>query len=252
MTATNKKSKIIIVATQRSGSTMVCDDLRGTGQLGWPTEIYDNLMNKEPLSAEELFSAYSEQINHVTTANNICAFKIMANQLSYIDALHHKINALTPKKYSNYELIKKTYADAIWVKIERKEKVRQAISRLLAVHTDTYHLAENNKNLKDIGKLISDKRQLDHSKVCYSFSAIEHEIENINSEGAILDEFFSAIGESPITVNYETAIHDRSYITDIAEQLNLSNVIVSERNLMPLSNDTNEKWFERYNQELSR
>ena len=252
MTETNKKSKIIIVATQRSGSTMICDDLRGTGQLGWPTEIYDNLMNQGPLSTQELHLAYTSQINHVTTTNNICAFKIMANQLDFINTLHRKLSALSPNYHSNYELIKKIYADAIWVKVERKDKVRQAISRLLALHTDVYHLAENNNNLKDIGKLIHEKKQLDHSEAYYSFAVVHDEIEKINAEGAILEEFFSAIGESPITINYETAIHDRSYITAIAERLNLNNVNVSERHLMPLSNDTNEEWFERYNQELNR
>jgi len=49
------KKVLVILSTQRSGSTMVCDDISGTKILGTPTEYLQKFLNQKEKFTKDKF-----------------------------------------------------------------------------------------------------------------------------------------------------------------------------------------------------
>lgn len=147
------KKQIILCATQRCGSTMICDDLWNTGMLGQPDECFIPWVDADI----EKYN-WKEQLNNVITRssseNDVSAIKIMSDQLQGIS---EKMNTFLDVKQDNYlKVLPAVFQDTVWVRIVRKNSVKQAISRLMAKQTDVCH-AVDEKDSFFAGKTIEYK-----------------------------------------------------------------------------------------------
>ena len=84
---------IVILSTQRSGTTMVCDDFAGTGVLGLPTEYYHDLLSQQTEGLnKELVNSYLEKGK---SPNGVRSVKIMANPLLAIIGVNDRMKIST-------------------------------------------------------------------------------------------------------------------------------------------------------------
>ena len=77
--------KIVICATQRSGSTMLCKELEATAVLGRPKEVYINPKITNHSEAEDFFNRI---VTQGQSANGLFAVKIMQDQWAKVDHVH--------------------------------------------------------------------------------------------------------------------------------------------------------------------
>ena len=134
---------VVICATQRSGSTMVCDDFISTGILGNPKEYFDSIV--ADYRAKKILPS-SDDLNIIknasTSVNSVSAVKVMANQFSGIGNIYKDLGLVEGKgALGFYEF----YKDSIWIKLVRRDSVGQAISRYVAKETNIYHVSGDDK-----------------------------------------------------------------------------------------------------------
>jgi len=139
----NKERHInyVLCATQRTGSTLICEVLENLDLLQFPENFYEalhsthkeeDLYKNTPL--EEYLSTWLEEFN----IDGVSGFKIMASHL-----IEHVLRApgITPQNAISL-FPENTYF--IWIK--RRDKLRQAVSMRRAVATKIWRKLKKNEN----------------------------------------------------------------------------------------------------------
>lgn len=241
--------KIVLCATQRSGSTMICEDMRNTGILGLPEEYFIPWVNyKNELN-------YNNQFNNIqkrfSTPNGVFAVKIMADQLASIEngLTQGNINTSQEKIFPNiYNKLK----DALWVYIVREDIVRQAISQLIAKKTGVNHAVANKNDSHFAGNLLKGYRDNYNYNVKYDFDQLNSFLAKIVTDNILWNRFFSDWGIKPYLIRYESNLGvEPRYLYDMADFAKVSmNKEVSPRKLVKLSNNKNEELYRLYTNDV--
>jgi len=234
---------IIVLSTQRSGSTMVCDDLAGTGLLGNPTEYFLKFMEiNEPVN----FKIEYEQIcKKASTKNGCISFKIMSNQIDIIGKLI--IDSAILKVPSPQTAFWEFFHKMVFVRVIRKDKVAQAVSRVLAKATNIYHLVVKGDNsMNGLLKTQYSDKEREEEHLQYSERKISNEIKSINKEEYFLDQFITRFNIEVTNLFYEKIIEDRSYVKNIGNQLGLNKVNLATRRLKKISGVIAKNWIDTY------
>ena len=190
--------RFVLCATQRSGSTMVCDDFANQEVMGIPSEYFLHYLQKgmeKPFDIEEVMALGAD-------ANGNTSIKLMSNYLGEIDhALPH--NHLLSGPFAN---VYHALQSSIWFYVYRRELDRQALSRLRARKSGIYHLKKTKGHLK-LGAFVFDEAKLRaNDQLEYSTQLRRDmlaEIESIQREEQIWKSFFSAWNIKPVVLEYE-------------------------------------------------
>ncbi len=236
-------SKLIVLSTQRSGSTMVCDDLTGTNRLGRPSEYFIKVIKGiGKCSPEQLRSLIYESLEKGETSNGILGLKIMANQILPIG------KALSLSELCNDESNERCFysffKDAVFIRVIREDKIAQAVSRVIARQTGVYHVADTITGLEGMLGKISKKR--DEKLLTYDYEAILKEVKNIKEEEDYLDRFFCIYNLTPLPIVYEKAIEDRTYVEKLAISLGVGSVKIINRRLKKASVVISQNWVRQF------
>lgn len=229
---------IIIMSTQRSGSTMVCKDLKQTGVLGNPGEHFLSWCQKfENRHLLDWSIELSNVLKKSSTQNGVSCIKVMANYVARIGSIFLDIQSFQSK--NSIDTFFEDYKGCVWIRVYRQDKIRQAISRVIARKTKVYHS-------------FSDKLTEDYSqKLTYNFNDIQEEIINIQNEEKVWDSFIDKNSINPYLIIYEDVIDNTDYINDLLGKLNLENIKNNiSRKTRRLSNKVNEHWYEKYHSEV--
>ena len=239
-------NKLVILSTQRSGSTMVCDDIAGTGVLGRPSEYFIKVL-------QELNNNDSSQLKKLIfdvdkkgqTENGIISVKIMSNQIRGIGKalLNSGVSAeIAPEvAFVNY------YLNTAFVRVIRNDKVSQAVSRIMARGTKVYHSADDISGLEGmVGRLDTVRVEED---VIYDEDIITTEIKKIKQEESYLNNFIDKYNLPVCEVIYEDAVLDRGYISEVADLLGINDFKLCDRRLKKVSGKISSEWVERYKNE---
>ena len=202
---------IIICATQRSGSTMVCDDFISTELLGNPREYFDPVVaeyrSKGQLPTAESLSKIKQQC---TSDNGVSAIKVMANQFRGIGNIYKEMNLTNESSDAGfYEF----YKESIWVKLVRKDAVSQAISRFMAIKTNIYHVKDGDGKSRIPSAI--DNSNYNPEPIEFNFKEVDALVKSVQREYEEWDKFFNKYGITPIEVCYEDIVKDRSYLNKI-------------------------------------
>ena len=237
-----KMKSIILCATQRCGSTMVCEDIRNTNELGKPEELFINWLNAD-IESNDWQIQLNKIIEQGSTDNNIFSIKIMSDYLENISA---KLNTTLTEPMENiYEVFPRIFSDAVWVRIFRKNTIKQAISRIMARQTDICHTVEDNADDFFAGKT-AVYNEAYNQNTRYNYKDILTEINNIRQEEMNWNNFFTHNNIQPIRIIYEDAVENpEKYIYEIVNAMNLDNqqIRITERKIKKLGNDLNEDWY---------
>lgn len=233
----HEAKKIAIAATQRCGSTMVCEDLANAGY-GKPNEWFNSWVDEGRDWSSDLDAVYEKG-----TANGIFAVKIMANQMGVVDA--RLSSFIAPTFGPPFAHVRTLLDGALWIWNRRRDVVDQAISRYVARQRDVYHLiCGQNGFVPGKAKLQGEALE----EPTYDFDQIKIEVDAIEAHEAIWSRFFERQGIAPIVMWYEDVI-DGSSVQVVADALGVEPSVSGARNLTKLP--ANDRLKRRFMDDLS-
>ncbi len=130
--------KIIICTTQRSGSTMLADDLSLTEKLGSPREYLIKLKNLEVKSRNTVGDYLNIMKQQGSTPNGVFAIKIMAKQIESTNSILKKTILKGQIEQKKWSVFRNFFGDALWIRISRNYVLSQAKSRVIAKQSISY------------------------------------------------------------------------------------------------------------------
>jgi LPS sulfotransferase NodH len=214
----------LVCATPRSGSTLLCRLLDGTGVAGHPEEYFEALRHSgEPRRPHEYFDrdrhaniierlAFREMpseagthdphphwtpgtydrylewaLEQGTTPNGVFGAKLMWGYLGDFASLLRGIDGLAGLPVP--ELLDRAFPGLRYVQITRQDKVRQAVSLWKAVQTQAWR---------------GDARAASETPApTFSFRAINYLVRQLTAHDASWDAYFLGLGIEPLKVTYE-------------------------------------------------
>jgi LPS sulfotransferase NodH len=211
----------LVCATQRSGSTLLCELLKDTGVAGRPEEYFEATRETgapphpgeyldglprtgagirddpsppaaPPHSSLQGLSSYREHLERTfrlgTTDNGVFGSKLMWSQLSELHSLAGELPEY--EGLDRFDLLEKMFDCPRYIRVTRKDKVRQAVSLWRALQTRSWR-AEHGPG--------------DHRPVVlhYRFEGIDHLVRGLYEEDQAWAEFFDSHEVSPLSIVYE-------------------------------------------------
>lgn len=252
----------IIFATQRSGSTLLCEALRNTQVAGNPAEFFtqsivSRLSQQWELPADER-AAYLQKVHEIgTTPNGVFGFKLIWPYFGYCLDVLRQIEG--NERLSDDDLLKSAFPAYHAVMITRRDKVRQAISFWRALHTKKWQQVHPLYELTEKLYRAATQRPEPTSgsePTAFDFQEVEKCLDVIMDNEKEMQSYFASHDIHPFTVVYEdfvdayeeTALQLLDYL-HIPVPQNLSFVA---RRLIKQANDQTEDWVRQYHQMKQR
>jgi LPS sulfotransferase NodH len=210
-----------VCATQRSGSTLLCELLKDTGVAGRPEEYFearhdtgapphpgdyldglprtgagirDDMTPPEapPYSSLDGLSSYRDHLERTfelgTTPNGVFASKLMWRQLPELRALASELPEYAGLQTA--ELLERLFGEPAYVWVSRRDKVRQAVSMWRALQTRSWRHSAGGESPED-------------RELVYRFEGIDHLVRTFEAEDRSWQEFFAANGIDALAISYE-------------------------------------------------
>jgi len=243
---------LVIASVERTGSTLLCSILRGTGAAGTPVEYLNiqthnfarfrerhgiprlrlwyrpmgwlrmrtgrfawrNIAWFKPSSYRQYLSAIA-RIN--TTSNGVFGIKMHWNQYK-----RHMLDRDLSVDFWNVPVT--------WVRITRQDEIRQAISFVRAAQTDSW-----NSNMKV------------KQDPVYDGSAIVEALERIASENAQWNTYFERNNIQPLSITFEQLTRDMdATVRLVMDHIGTHIDDVPAPQITQQSDSTNSEWATRF------
>lgn len=245
--STAAPKNIILCATQRCGSTMICEDMWNTGVLGRPEEYF---IPWDPARTDVNWAEAWQSIGRrAASPNGVWAIKVMANQLPLVEGC---IQQFQPPgellgQASLYPAFRQLFKDALWVFIVRDDLVGQAISQVISRQTGVNHATAKADDEHFAGNLMRGYQGEYNAKVQFNHHALKRRMWAVTRENAIWRAFFKQHGIKPLTLRYEDVVNDfPGYLHALAGHAGLPlEASPPPRKLVQLANQVNKEWRDR-------
>lgn len=214
---TQRRTGYVICAEHRSGSTLLCQMLSSTGTLGRPDEIFRN--SELCVDVERNPALFDDILRSVTTDNGIYGIKVFSNQFD-VTMRARWIERLD---------------DPVFVYLERRDILAQAISYVKAIQTKKYVASETAGG-----------------SVRYDANLIAANLARIADSGARWRRYFARNGIVPVYLVYEKMIeHPDRAVARIAAALGLAPpVLQAELISLAIQRDAvTSEWKRRFEQD---
>ena len=258
----------LICATQRSGSTLLCEALQNTGLAGWPEEYFQAHKNTGSIRrAEDYFKGLhvtdmisyldesspsseplpqaegqpyenflAEVIQHGTTANGVFGAKIM---WVYFGGFIGKLRGIPCyRKLKARNLLPSVFPNLHYIWLTRQDKVRQAVSLWKALQTWVWRQETDT----------SSPQKEPH----FHFPAIDHLVRELEADELAWQRYFKRHHIQPYTVVYEQLVSTyEETALDILRYLDIPlshEPTFSERRMKRQADALSEEWVQRYHQ----
>jgi LPS sulfotransferase NodH len=228
----------MLCATQRTGSTMVFDDLRNVlgqsradGELLYATIVRDRTRRKW----EEVWP----EIRSASSVSGTAINKVMFHYVGYISAhisgipveRRRPVLEFEPERFEHFHQF---FRDAVWVNIERRDVFAQAVSMYLAEATNIW------ERLREA----PDTPQQFSRVVPYDRTMLTGYLRNFLLERQSWQRFFGHFKIQPVQINYEDAV--AGYPDYLSELLTRAGMRVQhpipERRMLRLGDVRNEQF----------
>jgi LPS sulfotransferase NodH len=212
-------SSYLVCATQRSGSTLLCESLKSTGIAGCPEEFFearvrtgrprtaagyfrepgapdigDILGDPEKLGPAPDYSSldgiYAEHLERAfdrgTTPNGVFGAKLM---WGHVDDFTHFATQLPAFDglAALEDLLPAVFPKPRYIWVTRKDKVRQAVSLWKAIQTEAWR---------------DDDNAADHEPQ-YHEAAVDHLVKMLADHDTQWEAFWARTGIEPLVISYE-------------------------------------------------
>src|SRR2546423_3341062 len=173
----------VICAVARSGSNLLCDGLRETGQAGRPKQFFcekleANYGQRYGFDPAHDYADYVRGIVQTTASRNgVFGFRLMGWDLrSFVRRLRNSGGFATPVA-SELEVLRAAFPRLQFVQIRRRDRLRQAISKARALQTDLWKIAHGKSALAEAN---------------FDPELISHSIKDVTREEEIWLDFFTS------------------------------------------------------------
>ena len=143
-------SSYIIAATPRSGSTLLCDLLSGTGIAGQPHSYYRRedildyartwgVSSPDVIGDEAFERTYLEAVRRAGAAQTgIFGLRLMWSSVAELSA---RLSAIHPDRLDDSVRFELAFGKPLYIHLSRRDKVAQAVSLLKAKQSGLWHRA---------------------------------------------------------------------------------------------------------------
>jgi LPS sulfotransferase NodH len=251
----------LVCATQRSGSTLLCELLKGTEVAGVPEESFEvlrstglprqpreyfqdpaladiaerlALMNPgEPERSGQFEGWFKYAIQRGTSRNGVFATKMMWN---YFDDFRERVRELPGLQDVTFnDALEVLFPQLRIVFVRRRDKLAQAVSLWKALQTQQWR--------NEADPFESDLR------VEYDYVALKHLVNELHRWDARWEDWFHATGREPIRVIYEEFVTSRA--ATIGRVLDALDIAPREPEsnsgpMRPQADDVSRDWVARF------
>lgn len=249
------KQSYFICATPRSGSTLLCDLLTQTGNLGRPNSFYRRqsitdfvtqfaMPNSQPLHGVDFERDYLAAITKHSTQNG--AIIGIRSMWESMPEMLTKLRSIYPADMSDVELINQAFGAPTFFQLGRKDKTGQAISRAKAEQSGLWHLNADGSERE---------RSQAHQRPEYDFASIKRYWDETIMHEKQWADWFSTNAIAPVQIWYEDLSQDpQGEVAKILGQLNQSSDPANT--LRPqtarLADQTSKSWSARFTADLAQ
>lgn len=193
----------LILATPRSGSTLLGQGLQATGLAGDPKEFFGHKMAfwMERWQTPTL-PAYAERLTQSrATPNGVFGAKLLYGQLQHLENMSQSVPAFSD--LSLPEVLDCLFPNLHYLWATRDDKLRQAISWFKARQTGVWGQAEGSDDVK-LGRAwrLGDE-PLQPGELAFDYDGISELLAQAEQEDAAIASFFATAGITPYRVVYE-------------------------------------------------
>jgi len=270
----------LVCATQRSGSTLLCELLKGTEVAGVPDEYFEALRSTglprqprqyfdepplrdiaerlapvevgQPEEPGEFEGWFHYALQRGTTPNGVFGAKMMWN---YFDDFRSRISELPGLEGRSFtEALTEVLPNLHIVFVRRRDKVSQAVSLWKAIQTQHWRTGSE----VGIDELDAEATELgaeyDFRATEYDFRAIDHLVHELHRWDARWEDWFHATGRDPIRVIYEEFTQSRAAtIGRVLDALGIDPPEpAGQKPMKRQADDLSRDWVERYRHESER
>ena len=241
---------LVIAATQRCGSTMILEDLRNACVFGMPEEYFIPWYgNASRINIQSSLQAIARKSRG---PNNFNSVKIMADQLKHIENKLSEQLSVSCDEQQFMPNVAALFKEAKWVFVQRKDVLRQAISRHMSAETNVNHATQSADDSHFAGNLMKGYSSSYNKNAQYSFDKIKKHCQNIVLENITWSNFFAIHAIKPLTLSYEVFSTSGNYdhLLKIAKfvgsDFNFDDHSRPKRKMVKLSNSKNDDWYLRF------
>jgi len=252
----------LVCATQRSGSTLLCELLKGTEVAGVPDEFFEGLRGTglprqpreyftdpefadiaerlapldpgRPEEQGEFAGWFSYVLQRGTTHNGVFGAKMMWN---YFDDFRARIGELPEAQGLTFnEALDEIFPDLHIIFVRRRDKVAQAVSLWRAIQTQQWRKEESTDDIPEVD---------------YDYRALKHLVTELHRWDAAWEDWFHATGREPIRVIYEEFAETRAAtVGRVLDALGIDPPEPSDRGPMTRqADDVSRDWVTRFREE---
>src|SRR3954468_22382422 len=232
----------LVCATPRSGSTLLCELLKGTGVAGCPEEYFETLRSTGyPRQPRQYFDGIPEVqallpevepgtpererafdwdgvLRAGTTPNGVFGAKVM---YGHLDDLWPRLGG---------RALEDVLPGLRYVRVSRGDRVAQAVSLWIAIQTQRWR---------------DDGANAETHEPVYSFAAIRHLVEQLTAHELAWDEWL--VGRDPIAVPYERlAAAPAETVTALLAELGIDGRVPYVARMRRQAGERSREWIERY------
>ena len=238
---------LIICATPRSGTTLLCDLLAETGVTGTPNSFYrvesvDHFARRLGVTAGPDFERrYLEAI--IAEGRGDTELFSMRVMWPSVATMRDALGPLFPNETTDAARIAAAFGTPIYLFVERKDKVAQAISRIKAEQSGLWHRAADGSVREQGGEYRAPE---------YDGARIRDSIAETTAHEAEWRDWFAREDIAPLELTYEGLSADpvgtiRNLLTAIGRDASAADSIVPRTS--KLADATSREWAERYARE---
>jgi LPS sulfotransferase NodH len=253
----------LVCATQRSGSTLLCEMLKGTDVAGVPDEYFEHLRSTglprqprqyfadpsvadiaerlaptdpgRPEEPGEFEGWFDYVLRRGTTRNGVFGAKMMWN---YFDDFRDRVRELPGLHDLRFsEALDEIFPKLRIVFVHRRDKVAQAVSLWKAIQSQQWRNGTG------------DER---HGPGEYDYRAVKHLVDELHGWDARWEDWFHATGREPIRIVYEELVEERA--ATVGRVLDALGIDPPEPDgpqgpMAPQGDDQSRDWVARFRQD---
>lgn len=206
------KRSLLLCSHPRSGSTLLGEALHATGLFGCPLEYFHRGFKPafaERWQAPTMHSLVAAAKRFRTDPGGLFSVKMFWQDIEdMVGELEPSIceelqgtagGSAAPETYRRlYALIKEWFPRPAFIHLSRQDRVRQAVSSLVAIHSRQWR------------SIPGQGRQQPEEEVCYDYERILGLIAYADRSHTHWRSFFSANSLQPYTIGYEDLVAEKS------------------------------------------
>jgi LPS sulfotransferase NodH len=242
----------LMLATPRSGSTLLGQGLQASGLAGDPKEFFGHKMPfwMERWGTPSLESYVARLVSARSTANGVFGAKLLYQQLLHLEGLARQDPQLTDQPLAS--ILEQLFPNLHLIWVSRNDKVRQAISWFKARQTGVWG-QDTRREAPKLGRAwrIGDE-PLQPGELAFDYEGIAALFRQAETEDSAIERFCAENAVDPFHVVYEDFAP--RYTETVVEILRWMGVTPGDLSLaqprtIKLADDRTDEWVERF-QEL--